>query len=291
MKNKLEYILLSILLGLSVLLGLSFWLNTVFNFNIFCATHWDEFAKLQATQTPINIGFYISFGIAIFIFAAGIYFIHRSAFKPKSTQDEKETSFAIQPPKEQNTFVPETEPIKPVVSIERPPRLNLPTNMAQIANQRYTATDKQQDLHKDTPSENPYNSIISDIFSGNGYVIKPNPTISGFVPNLFAIGNNEVIWIGGVDCDIDKMMTAIQKLDSVFKETLEDIKININAFVLDTLNKYDSLNTNLLIFKSIEDLKVFVNEHPADAIKETEQESFDSYSEYIDTIIKYIKNI
>ncbi len=290
MKNKLEYILLSILLGLSVLLGLSFWLNTVFNFNIFCATHWNEFARLQASQIPVSIGFYISFGVAIFIFATGIYFIHRSAFKTQSVQYE-ETSVIIQPPKEQNTIATETTPTKSVISVERPPRLNLPTNMAQIAGQKYTTTNQQHVSRKDPPSENPYNLIISNIFSVNGYTIKLNPTISGFTPNLFAIGNNEIIWIGGIDCDIDKMITAIQKLDSVFKETLEDIKININTFILDTQNKYDSLNTNLLIFKSIDDLKAFVNEHPADTIEETDQESFDSYSEYIDTIIKYIKNI
>ena len=81
MKNKLEYILLSILLGLSVLLGLSFWLNTIFNFNIFCAAHWDEFAKMQASQTPISAGFYTSFAVALFIFVTGIYFIHRSSLK------------------------------------------------------------------------------------------------------------------------------------------------------------------------------------------------------------------
>ena len=77
MKNKLEHILLSILLGLSIFLGLSFWLNTVFSFNIFCGAHWDELSKLQASQTPISMGFYASFVIAIFIFSFGIYMIYR----------------------------------------------------------------------------------------------------------------------------------------------------------------------------------------------------------------------
>lgn len=294
MKNKLEYILLSILLGLSVLLGLSFWLNTIFNFNIFCATHWTELARLQASKTPVNIGFYVSFAVAIFIFTIGLYFIYRSSFKIITVANEDITHGAEQtqnnisndipnnlPQQENNTSAP---------ADNRPPRLRLPGNIAQIAEQNHIIKT-QQKPKQDAQYENKYNQIISEIFSDNGYLVKPNPSISGFVPNLFAIGNNEVVWVGGVDCDIEKMKEALQRLDSVFRETLEDIQININAFVLDTLNKYDSTNNDLFIFKSIEDLKAFITEHPADDIEEIDTESFDSYSEYIDTIIKYIKNI
>jgi len=287
MKNKLEHILLSILLGMSVLLGLSFWLNTIFNFNIFCGAHWDEFAKLQATKTPISTGFYISFVIAILIFVIGLYFIYRSTLKQ------------ILKPKEQNIPLPKIEqpepivqtkaPEQPIIFASRPPRLNLPNNMAQIAT--YNHAHPEQPKTKQQTDINPYNPIISEVFSNNGYIVKPNPRISGFVPNLFAIGNNEVVWIGGVDCDIEKMLNGIQKLDSVFKETLEDIPININAFIIDTLNRYNSENNDVLIFKSVDELKDFIEQHPADAVTETDQESFDSYSEYIDTIIQYMKNI
>ena len=162
----------------------------------------------------------------------------------------------------------------------------MPRNIAQIAQRTHETKQNQPVQQTAASSENPYNTVISEIFTKAGYVIKQNPTMSGFVPNLFAIGNNEVVWVGAVDCDIEKMVSGIQKLDSVFKETLEDIQININAFILDTLNRYDSTNTDLLIFKSVEDLKAFVDEHPADKIEEFDQESFDSYSEYIDTIIK-----
>ena len=191
---------------------------------------------------------------------------------------------------EQPKDVQEQKKTEPVPVFNRPPRLILPNNMHQIAEQNYVAKT-QPNLKQNTKYENKYNQIISEIFSDNGYLVKQNPTISGFTPNLFAIGNNEIVWVGGVDCDIEKMMQGLQRLDSVFKETLEDIQININAFVLDTLNKYDSENNDLFIFKSIDDLKAFITEHPADDIEETDQESFDSYSEYIDTIIKYIKNI
>ena len=291
MKNKLEYILLSILLGLSVLLGLAFWLNTIYNFNIFYAAHWDELSKLQASHTPISIDFYISFGVAIFIFIVGIYFIYRSTLKDIPNTTTNENTMAAAPSAVEQI---QTEPQKNIETpsyFNRPPRLNLPNNMAQIAQQKHTSANKHPGIRQDTPSESPYNPIISEIFSNNGYIIKQTPNISGFTPNLFAIGNNEVVWVGGVDCDIEKMTKGIERLSSVFQETLEDIQININAFILDTLNRYDSTNTGLLVFKSIDELKAFVNEHPADAIEETDQESFDSYSEYIDTIIKYIKNM
>lgn len=291
MKNKLEHILLSILLGLSVLLGLSFWLNTIFNFNMFCKGHWDEFAKLQASQTPISIGFYLSFIVAVLIFVFGIYFIYRQIIiqhihRPKNAvvivPQQKIANEPVKETKEEETTINQ-----PVISASRPPRLNLPNNMAQIVTQKYTQPEQQKKL---APSENPYNPIISEVFSNNGYIVKPNPTISGFTPNLFAIGNNEIVWIGGVDCDADKMTNALEKLNSVFKETLEDIPIHINAFILDTMGKYSNKD-NIHIFKSIDELKAFIGEHPADKIGEDDRESFDSYSEYIDTIIQYIKNI
>ncbi len=293
MKNKLEHILLSALLGLSVLLGLSFWLNTIFSFNLFCPAHWEEFAKLQASHTPITTGFYVSFAVAIFLFAIGIYLIYRPTTHHVVTQTQKDD--IVRAPVITNIHQEQTEKEQIVVQtlpVSRPPRLNLPNNMAQIVAQNNqhkepSPTKNQQDK----PSENPYNPIVSEIFASAGYIIKPNPTISDFVPNLFAIGANEIVWIGGIDCDVEKIMNAVEKLQSVFQSTLEDIPINVNAFVLDTINRYDSENSSMLIFKSIDELKEFVSEHPADKIADEEQESFDSYSEYIDTIIQYIKNL
>lgn len=294
MRNKLEDILLSVLLGLTVLLGLSFWLNTIFNFNIFCNEHWNELSKLQASHTPISTGFYISFAIAIFVFMIGLYLIYRQEIrriKIQKMKPEKESVTVQQTTSIPSKTLEENEEIKitePAISVARPPRLNLPKNMAQIAEKQHTS--HTEITKKESPETNPYNSIIADSFSAVGYVVKPNPKISGFTPNLFAIGNNEIVWVGGVDCEPDKMISALQKLDSVFKETLDDIPIHINGFILDTMNKYGT-NESLLIFKSIDELKEFINKHPADAIDESDKESFSSYSEYIDTIIQYIKNL
>ena len=72
MKKQFEHFLLSVLLGTSVLLALTFWLNIKFGFNCLSATHWATLASLQASQTPINKDFYLSIGVAIFVFAASV---------------------------------------------------------------------------------------------------------------------------------------------------------------------------------------------------------------------------
>ncbi len=117
--------------------------------------------------------------------------------------------------------------------------------------------------------------------------------ISRFSPNLFAIAPNEIIWIGAVDTDIDKLQSAINRLENIFTETLEDIKININAFLVDTKNTQPA-SDSIFVFKSIEELKTFVTELPPawpNDMSNAEQENFDAYSEYIDTIIQYVKNM
>lgn len=298
MKNKFEHFLLSVLLGTSTLLGLSFWLNVNYGFNLFYREHWDAVAKLQATQTPINRGFYISIIVAILIFIIGVYIIYRPRPKQKSStiapQEVRNTPTPSVAPSvvAEKTGNTESTPSVPVpnIPISRPPRLNLPSNMAQIAAQRQQSLATQKTPVQNQPEQNPYTSVISQIFSDNGYSIKPNPKISGFTPNLFAIGPNESLWIGAIDTKPEDLMQAIEKLQSVFQETLEDIQININAFILDTLNQYQP-NDSILIFKSTDELKTFVSENPADTITDEERDNFDSYSEYIDTVIQYIKNI
>ena len=235
MRNKLEHFLLVSLLAISIILGLSFWLNTIFNFNIFCQDHWNELARLQASHTPVDMGFYISIIIALLLFLACTYIIYFPLNKQKNLKPEKtnveQTSNKISP-KQKDTKEEKSieDPIPvPHTMVSRPPRLKLPTNMAEIAAQRQKQMTSQPKVV--APEQNPYTNMLSQIFSENGYVVKPNPKISGFTPNLFAIGTEEAVWIGAVDVDANKMIDAVKRLDSVFQETLDDIQININAFI------------------------------------------------------------
>ena len=283
MRNKLEHILLSLLLGTTVLLGLSFWLNTRFGFNIFYKAHWDELAKLQATHTPINPFFYVYIGIAIFIFLIGIIAIYAPLIRNKT--GKKTVNNVIQ---NIPTIKSEPEAIgESGIPLSRPPHLNLPKNISEIALKQYNQKSKAPETNG---TDTKYDTELAQIFSENGYTVKPNPKISGFTPNLFAIGNGEIAWIGGVNCDLNVLQNAVQKLKSVFHETLEDIEINVAPFIIDTLQKYES-SDEILVVHSIDDLKKFISENPATPITEDDQDNFNAYSEYIDTIIQYIKNL
>ena len=295
MRNKFEQILLSILWGMSVLLGLTFWLNTNFGFNVFLIQHWQNLSVLQATQTPISTGFYLSFCIAIFVFLVGIYIIlgaHKTTKTIKTiTTTTTITTKEILPAQEQ---IPEQIPYQApasAIGMTRPPKLNLPSNMAQIAANHHAMQQNQQTISS-VDNTKMYDSELADIFTNNAYLVKPDVIISGFKTNLFAIGNNEVVWVGAVNCDLNQFKQKIEKLKNTFKETLEDIPITVYAFVLDIMHKYDSnqSESDLLIFHSIDELKQFISQAQGADIEESDQENFDAYSEYIDTIIKYMKN-
>ena len=294
MRNKFEHFLLSFLLGIAVLLGLSFWLNVIYGFNLFSKEHWNELARLQAEQIPVSTGFYVSIIVAVFIFVFGILLLYIIP-TIKRTREKVSNSFLSTAPmvpshkaeekKDDNTIF---EPQMPKLNMSQPPKLNLPSNMAEIMQQR---NENNQNKVKEPVTD--YDAILTQIFKDKGFMVKPNPVISGFSPNLFAIAPNEIVWIGAVDTDINKLQSAINRLDSIFTDTLEDIKININAFLIDTKNTYQS-NDSIFVFKTLEELKTFVTELPPAWPKDmsnADQENFDAYSEYIDTIIQYVKNM
>jgi len=289
MRNKLEYILLSLLLGLTVLLGLSFWLNTNFGFNLFYREHWQELAQLQASQTPVNQNFYISIAFAVLIFLIGLIAIYVPMGKKNTRVKNDDVPLPPAPVIEKPEQTPDIP--APVMPVSRPPRLNLPKNISEIATHKH-----EEIIQNQVPANAPiktsekYSHEFSEIFSNNGFSVKTNPTISGFTPNLFAIGNGEILWIGATNCDIETMKKSVHKLQTVFHETLEDIEIHVHAFILDTLQKYDSAD-GILIFHNIDELREFISENPASTIEEPDQDNFNAYSEYIDTIIQYIKNI
>ena len=199
MRNKFEHFLLLLLLTTSILLGLSFWLYTIFGFNLFYHEHWSELARLQASHQPIDIKFYISIIVAILIFVICTYLIYTPDYK-KIKKQKAVTHIQTKPQEPaQQPVVSTPEPEKfddspipiPRTPASRPPRLRLPSNMAEIVAKRQS----ENQIPKNTNE----NQQFEKIFSDNGYVIKPNPRISGFTPNLFAIGTDEIVWIGAAD--------------------------------------------------------------------------------------------
>lgn len=303
MRKFFEHLLLSILLIISVVLGMTFWLNTKFGFNLLSAKHWQELASLQAAHTPIDKTFYISLGVGVFILIFGLYLIFRPRFRklpkpvisqqpipqqPVVVQKQPEPKQVQQTQPVQNTQ-PEPQPQEQDVPVSalmnRPPKLNLPKNMEALVQNNYM---KQQNSVSDNnvsqQNTTIYDQELRNIFEQNSYVVKPNLTISGLKTNLFAIGNHEVLWMGAVDCDMNKLRASIGKLRALFEETLEDIPINIFAFILDTKNVYTP-SDDIMVFHSIEEISEFISNNPADNIDEDEKENFDAYSDYIDNII------
>ena len=291
MNKYIEKILSSILLCTSVLLGLSFWLNVRFSFNIFYAEHWDELAKLQVSHTPIDKTFYVSIGVAVFITIFGLYMIFKPRFGKTIVTKTENTSIlnTTQLGKQKQTDTTYPGPNN-FVHLNQPPKLNLPKNIANIAAQHQAEQSLAQNKPTNTQPTTLHDSELSTIFANAGYKVKPKLTISGFTTNLFAIGNNETVWVGAVDCNIERFKKSIDKLSAIFKETLEDIPITISAFVLDTKQIYIS-DDNVLIFHNLDELKEFITNNPNPPTDESEQENFDAYSDYIDTIITYAKNI
>ncbi len=293
MKKYLGQILATILLGTSILLGLSFWLNVRFSFNMLNATHWNELTRLQAAHTPINKLFYISLGVAVFLFIFGLYMIFRPRFRNIFKSNKVVNTYQPLQIKQTDTEMginKEQIPLpQTTIPLQQPPKLNLPKRMVAATMQKHILQQSQQ-TKTDITQPNIYDSELSEIFNDAGYKVKPNLTIAGFTTNLFAIGTNEQVWFGAVDCDIEQFTTAVNRLKSLFAETLDDVPINLSAFILDTKHLYES-NNETLIFYSMDELKGFISDNPNPEITDSERENFDAYSDYIDTIIQYAKNV
>lgn len=299
MNKQIERLLLSVLCATSVLLALTFWLNTYFGFNLFSSIHWHELSVIQASGESISKSFYISFGVAVLVFIICLNIIYRpkrikinTPVVPKKTIEthqeltpQQPTNQINVPAKDDNTQKQEPAPLpeKQIlndVKLTRPPKLNLPKNIAQIAATQHAAL---------TVDNEKFDKELDDIFSENSFLIKKSPTISGLKLNLFAIGANETVWMGGVNCNIEKIKSAIEKLESIFTDTLEDIPITVNAFVIDTLKKYNQ-DSRVHVFHSMDELRKYISENPGEEIPDTASEDFNAYSDYIDTVLSLLYN-
>ena len=313
MRNRLDNILLGTLWLLAATLGTSFWLNTKFGFNIFSAPHWQYLAYLQASKTPVAASFYISLGIAIFITIFGLYFLIQPKFrkivlpiikvkkinentqpgvdsKSEPTPHQSDASEITTMPKPEQQPAQQIQPT-PVAAPQnnplRPPHLNLPTTNSYSAapiTQSATTTNTSSGNDAD-------NNAIREIFSQNGYIVKNNPYINRWRPNLLAIGTNEVLWIGAVGATTTQVRAAIDKLNQIFSDTLDDVYISINGFSINAPDAQTTESQDILLFNTINDLDTYMTQHPNSKPTADEQENFDAYSEYIDTVIGYIGNL
>ncbi len=278
MNKQLDRILICFLWLLAATLGASFWLNTFFGFNIFSAQHWQYLAYLQAAQTPVRPAFYISLCLCIIITLVVLYLLLRPhgalrrririlRARATTTPPAQTATPDIAPATVNPTQAPsDLRPASPMPSIQTPatPQYTIPTQTSD--------TDFAE---------------IRDIFSSAGYTVKNTSNIGNFKPALLAIGTGEILWIGAVGIQPQPLINAIDSLNTMFSDVLEDIEINIKGFIVAPASPVD--NPAIQTFTDIPQLRQYIDENkntpPTDKYA---QENFDAYSEFIDTVITYI---
>lgn len=295
MKNKFDNILLCILWLLVSILTTCFWFNIRFGFDILTRSHWQHLAYMQASKIPINISFYISLIIATFTTILGFYIIIRPNFKKiriKTTSDIEQQS--NKPTK--NTSQPQTAPMIPENNISRPPRLTNSPQQIQTAQFIPTApvvTSPQAPFATQMPpqTEKSDNQEIREIFESMGYVVKKAPRIKDLQTALFAIGTNETIWIGAENVKTSKMEQSIQILEQIFSDTLDDIEIAVNGFVINAPDYTNPESPEILTFDSIDSLRNYMKDYENPQPEESDVENFEAFSSYINTVLDYIGKI
>ncbi len=273
MKKQIDNFLLGTLWILAVILGATFWFNTRFAFNLFDGEHWRYLGGLQAANTPITYGFYISMIVAVVVMLGGLYLIVRPKFRkiklappaPPKEQDAQHSTLntghsPARPPRLMSANTPPPSP---------PPAL-LPTPIP-VVEQNFDEVNK--------------------IFTDAGYLVKTPPTVAGLKPALFAIGPGEVLWIGVIGDKVVRLVAAVEKLRTIFMDTLEDVPIEIHPFIVDAKKPVHQADVHIQEFDTIENLREFITNNPAPDMNSDEQENFTAYSEYIDTVSGYLNKL
>lgn len=85
-----------------------------------------------------------------------------------------------------------------------------------------------------------------------------------------------------------QIRNAIDKLNQIFSDTLEDVYIAVNGFAINAPDAATTEFEDILMFPSTDALNEYMQEHQNPQPAPDEKENFDAYSEYIDTVIGYI---
>ncbi|MBR5575392.1 MAG: hypothetical protein IKV93_02505 [Alphaproteobacteria bacterium] len=319
MRNKIDNILIGMVWLLSATLATFFWFNIRFGFDLFSSAHWNHLAELQAKNQSVSPCFYISLVVAIVITLVGLHFVIRPrrrnitlshpAPTPVPTHvPVVQSAQPTQSPYPQETSAPEPAPLP--AGMIRPPRLNIapsggtyagtsspssnapvaPIPMAMQAPAPNTSSSSPRTTtrapQKSTPQDWPQ---IREIFSMAGYIIKPEPYINSTKMALCAIGTDEVFWIGAVGISKSAMQEIYDKLEKLFQDTLEEVPIQINAFVMNASDAPEtSTDGPVMTFDGLDSLRSYVRANPNKPLPPEDTDNFDAYSEYITTVIDYI---
>ena len=289
--ERINCILLGTLWTLAIVLVLDFWLNTAYNFNIFSNAHWQYVADMQASNQPIATGFYVSVVLAVFACIFGLYVLLRPRFRKIIFTAPNAPIPPTQPTVPEQKTIEKPEPTKIITNqpqMQRPPRLHIQTH--NITPPKTATPNKTEKPAKKTPIEPRYVHEIREIFERNGYRVLTPKTLSGTPLSLIALGTNETLWLGACDISHEQMVDVILSFKAVFQETLEDIEIDINGFIINPTDN-DTIEA-ILDFKSIDELSNTVDNNPNAPESDADKESgnMNAFAGYIDTVLTYLGN-
>lgn len=324
--ERINYILLGTLWCLAILLLLDFTMNTVYNFNIFSAAHWQFVANIQAANRPIAPGFYVIISLAIILCIAGLFILCRPRLRkiilktndatpqaphipPVQAEPVKPVPVALEPAvSQQSTPISMPEPklateslIQPEPTItpqpekqaeqtpviQRPPHLHIQKGIHVAPPKPRPTEQKPVDVEKPVAL---YVDELRDIFEKNNYRVLSAKTISGVPLSLIALGSDETLWLGATDISHEQMTNVMLAFQSVFKETLEDIEIDINAFIINPTDT-DSVDA-ILDFDSVTSVDHAINAQPnePESAADAESGNMDAFAGYIETVLTYLGN-
>ncbi len=306
MRNKIERVLLLILWLLVSALGIGFWFSVYFGFNIFTPEHWAYLGQMQAEQMAVNPAFYISIVVSAIIFVCGIYFILRPRVRkiilparntkqtnkdnnilPKTVSTETQHGYIAIPIHQTKPVQEKTEPVSNAPQIPaRPPRLNIPTSTLRPTPNRNISVVEEKTVQKNQNRE-----VFAEIFTAGGYILKKTPKIGNLQTELFAIGTNDVLWVGAYGAQYADILDACNKLQQLFDDFLEESFIQIRAFVVNSPNEKNFTGGSIIHFTNAQELRKYILDNPNPPIPDGDKENFDAYSEFITTVAEYIGKI
>ena len=314
MRSKTDKLLLAILWTMMCTLLTCFWFHARFGFNIFSSAHWHHLARSQVNQT-VHPLFDISLIVIFVVFMFGLHaIIHphhkRNRTQQKSALSQQQTKQPITPPVQKSIVTqpapqaaPQPAPAPTSGTYDmpaRPPRLNLPTGIsnmpAPVATAPVPAPISPAPVPTLSDASNTTNASLSNpelnqIFESAGYVTKPAIRIHGAPISLTAIGTDEVLWIGASGIETRTLQSAIDALNQVFADTLDDIFINVNGFVISAPDAASPGAPDILTFATTSELAEYISAHPNPPLPDDDNGNFDAYSGYISTVIDYLRKL
>ena len=96
--------------------------------------------------------------------------------------------------------------------------------------------------------------------------------------------------MGSVGIEPGRLNAAMERLNSVFTDTLEDIVIRINGFVIDARGPVPD-GANIHVFDSLDAVRTYMDAHRNRTMTDAERDDFGAYSEYIDTVSNYLNKV